>query len=527
MSAETVSPTRWWTLGRGDIDATVAQVGFNLAQMVIPVFLLLPVGIPLEFSVAHFLPGYASGFLVGSLGLTWLAFRLRNRDHRENITAHVYGNNVPAIIAYSLAIVLPTYLQTHDPVSAWQVGAAAVIWTGLIKLAVAPFAGLCRRFIPVPASMTVFGAAMYSYLALVLLQRVFDHPLVGIIALSIVASSVLANLPITRWRIPPFLVAWLVPLTVGILVGYVQPAWRGWALSFPFVASTGPLRSVALALPYLSVIAPIAIYQVLQDIASVEGANAVGDNYDARSLVACDGIATLLCGVAGSVITPVIYALHPPYKAMGARIGFALWTPIIFLGVVVSGLTLFISQLFPWPILAAMIAYVSVGVGIATLRRVDPKYLSAVLLGLVLPTGAVVSAAVNSALLSVKVSTANPDVQSALNRSIYWGSLQGLGSGFLFLVLIVASLITEMINRNFGRAAIWCLVAAGFSWLGLMHSPIFRWGAQPKYAAGWLAAAGVAYSARWWRGDAPLSAASARDSDSNPPQGAQSPVSVP
>jgi len=237
----------------------------------------------------------------------------------------------------------------------------------------------------------------------------------------------------------------------------------------------------------------------------VEGANAAGDNYDVRSVVACDGIATLLCGVAGSTITPVVYALHPPYKAMGARIGFALWTSVIFLAIVMSGLTLFIAQLFPWPILAAMIAYVAVGVGMATLRHVDPKYRSAVLLGFVLPAGAVVVAAVNSALPALGLSTGNPAVQAALNRSIYWNSVQGLSSGFLFLVLVVAALVTELIDRHFGRAAVWCLAAAIFSWLGLMHSPIFHWGAQPLYAAGWLAAGAIVYSDRWWRGDLPAS----------------------
>jgi len=505
MATENPVSGPWWKLTRGDIDATTAQVGFNLAQMIIPVFLLVPVGIPLGFSVGHLLPGYALGFLVGSLGLTGLAVRLGKRESRTDVTAHVYGNNVPAIIAYTLAIVLPVYLQTHDPIAAWQTGAAAVVWTGILKLAAAPFAGVVRRFIPVPASMTVFGAAMYSYLALVLLQRLFDQPLVGIVALSIVAVSVLANIPITRWRIPPFVVAWLIPLAVGLTIGYVHPVWQGVTVQLPWVASLGPLRSLLLALPYLSVIAPMAIYQILQDIAAVEGANAAGDNYDARSVVACDGIATLLCGVAGSTITPVVYALHPPYKAMGARIGFALWTSVIFLAIVMSGLTLFIAQLFPWPILAAMIAYVSVGVGMATLRHVDAKYRSAVLLGFVLPAGAVVAAAVNSALPALRLSAGNPDVQAALNRSIYWNSVQGLGSGFLFLVLVVSALVTELIDRHFGRAAAWCLVAAAFSWLGLMHSPIFRWGAQPTYAAGWLAAGAIVFSARWWRGDLPVS----------------------
>ncbi len=179
---------RWWALSRGDLDTTVAQVGFNLAQMVIPVFLLLPAGISAAFSVTHLLPGYALGFLVGSLGLVRLAVSLARREDRE-VTAHVYGNNVPAIIAYTLSILLPVYLESHDADRAWEIGAAAVVWTGIIKLAAAPFAGAFRRFIPAPAAMTVFGAAMYSYLALVLLQRVFDQPIVGLIALAIIAHQ--------------------------------------------------------------------------------------------------------------------------------------------------------------------------------------------------------------------------------------------------------------------------------------------------------------------------------------------------
>ena len=190
--------------------------------------------------------------------------------------------------------------------------------------------------------------------------------------------------------------------------------------------------------------------------------------------------------------------MHPPYKAIGARISFALWTPVAFLAVVTSGLTLFVSQLFPWAILAAIIAYVSIGVGTATIRRVETRYLSAVLLGFVLPAGAVVSAAVTSALPALQLSAADPAVRAALNRTIYWSAIQGLSNGFLFLVLVVASLVCEMIDRRFARGAVWCLIAAAFSWIGLMHSPVVRWGSQPDYAAGWLVAALIVYSARWW-----------------------------
>ena len=493
-----MTASRWWALSRGDLDATVVQVGFNLAQMVIPVFLLLPAGIPIAFSAAHLLPGYALGFLTGSAGLVALAVNLARREGRSDVTAHVYGNNVPAIIAYTLSIMLPVYLETHDAGRAWEIGAAAVVWTGIIKLAAAPFAKAIRGAIPPAAAMTVFGAAMYSYLALVLLQRVFDQPLIGLIALAIVVVSVLGNVPITKYRIPPFLVAWIVPLAVALAIGYVHPVWQGFSFTPPWSAMPSPLRAMRLALPYLSVIAPIAIYQILQDIASVAGASSAGDDYDPRGVVACDGLGTLVCGLAGSAVTPVIYAMHPPYKAIGARISFALWTPVAFLAVVMAGLAIFVSQLFPWPILAGIIAYVAIGVGMTTIRRVEAKYLAAVLLGFVLPAGAVVATAVNSALPALRISAADPAVQAALNRSIYWSSVQGLGNGFLFLVLVTASLLAETIDRRFGRAALWCLIAASFSWLGLMHSATIRWGAQPAYAAGWLAAAAIVYSARWW-----------------------------
>ena len=123
------------------------------------------------------------------------------------------------------------------------------------------------------------------------------------------------------------------------------------------------------------------------------------------------------------------------------------------------------------------------------------------LLGLVLPAGAVVGSVVSSALPALKLSAANPEVQAALNRSIYWSSIQGLGNGFLFLVLVVSALITEMIDRNFDGRLSGAWIASVFSWFGLMHSPILHWGAQPMYAAGWLAAAFIVFSARWWRGD--------------------------
>ncbi len=143
----------------------------------------------------------------------------------------------------------------------------------------------------------------------------------GLIALAIVAVSVLGNTPFTEKRIPPFLVAWIVPLAVGLAIGYVHPVLQSITPSLPLAWMPEPLAAMGWALPYLSVIAPMAIYHVLQDIASVAGGTAVGDDYDARAVLAWDGLGTLVCGLAGSTVAPVVYAMLPPYKAMlGANV---------------------------------------------------------------------------------------------------------------------------------------------------------------------------------------------------------------
>ena len=159
---------------------------------------------------------------------------------------------------------------------------AAVVWTGVIKLAAAPFVEAIRRVIPPPAAMTVFGAAIYSYLALVLLQRLFDHPLIGLVTLAIVATSVLGSVPITRWRIPPLAVAWLVPLGLALAVGYVRLDWHGVAFTLPFVPVPDLLSSMQLAVPYLSVIVAMGLFNVLGSLQNIESADAAGDSYETR-----------------------------------------------------------------------------------------------------------------------------------------------------------------------------------------------------------------------------------------------------
>ena len=59
-------------------------------------------------------------------------------------------------------------------------------------------------------------------------------------ALAILCVAALAKVPITSWRIPPFLVVWIVPLAFWLgIVGMSIPVWQGMSFVLPFVPSAG------------------------------------------------------------------------------------------------------------------------------------------------------------------------------------------------------------------------------------------------------------------------------------------------
>ena len=71
------------------------------------------------------------------------------------------------------------------------------------------------------------------------------------------------------------------------------------------------------AVAYLPIALPFAIATIVGGIDCTESAAAAGDRYDTRTVIAVEGLATLLAGFSGGVIQTTPYIGHPAYKAMG------------------------------------------------------------------------------------------------------------------------------------------------------------------------------------------------------------------
>ena len=120
------------------------------------------------------------------------------------------------------------------------------------------------------------------------------------------------------------------------------------------------------AVAQLPVMLPFALATIVGGIDCTESAAAAGDEYDTRSILWTEGLASVLAGLFGGVIQTTPYIGQPAYKAMGGRAAYTLATAI-FIGLA-GGLGWF-AHLFEWlPEAACFPILVFVGLEIGASR---------------------------------------------------------------------------------------------------------------------------------------------------------------
>ena len=189
----------------GDINAFFGLSLDNLADLTLTVSLLATVfGFPLEFALAHLVPGTAIGVIVGDLIFTWMAFRLAARTGRTDITAMPLGLDTPSTFGMVFFVVGPAFAeavggglsQTDAARQAWQIGMCSIVASGVFKLCCAPFAPLIRRLVPRAALLGSLAAIALALISFLPFLEVLSRPLVGLVSLGIVLATLTARLPL-------------------------------------------------------------------------------------------------------------------------------------------------------------------------------------------------------------------------------------------------------------------------------------------------------------------------------------------
>jgi len=526
---QTIASPRWFV--RRDIDGFFGLALDNLIQILVIVALSQGV---LQFTpemvYGRVLPGIALSLVVGNFYYGWLAYRQGQQEQRDDFTALPYGINTVSLFAYIFLVMLPVRLTalgngaTSEQAAelAWEAGLVACLGSGIIELGGAWVVDRLRDFTPRAALLSTLGGIALTFISIGFLLRTYAHPIVGLVPLGVILltyyGEVTFTLPGSRIEIPGGLLAVILGTGLAWATGlcHWDPALWSRAiepvklyLPRPWLGSLWAERSVLVN--YFSIILPMGLFNVVGSLQNLESAEAAGDRYPAVPCLAVDGIGTLAAAFFGSCFPTTIYIGHPGWKTMGARVGYSMLNGIIMGLFCISGTIGLLSFFIPIDSGMAIVLWIGIVIVAQSFSAVPPHHAPAVVMGLlpgIAGWGALIA---KNALRAAGLGTPNapftPDLVPLFEQSdTFITGAFALEQGLIFSAMILATITVEIIDRRFGKAALWSLGAAIFSWIGLLHSYQWTlgdtvihlgWGTGRPWAIGYTLLALLLFYAQW------------------------------
>lgn len=481
----------------GDVNAFFGLILDNVAVMIVLMVLIIGVNpeaerrFSREFVLTQMIPGTALGVVLGDLAYTWMAFRLARRTGRSDVTAMPLGLDTPSTFAVGPLVLLPAlkdgmlrYGLSHEQamVFAWHVGAVLLLLVGICKSLVAPLGSRIRQWVPRAGLLgSLAGIAIALIAFLPLWTHIAAVPMVGMLTLTVILVALVAQRALPG-RIPGALAAVLLGAAVyfsanalyqgGVLPWPVVPpvesqaavAWRAPDLLPAFSRGLPWWENVLLhALASLPVMLPFALATVVGGIDCTESAAAAGDEYDTRTILLTEGLASAAAGLAGGVIQNTPYIGQPAYKAMGGRAAYTLATAL-FVGA--AGLLGWFPHLFEWlPEAAAfpILVFIGLEIGAQSFRATPDRHYPAIVL-------AILPALAYLALIPMAQALAGREPAAYTAATVQ--SLRCLSNGFIVTSLLWASALASLLDGKLLRSAAYFAIAAVCSLFGVIHSPL-------------------------------------------------------
>ena len=472
----------------------------NIADLLLMVGLLAAAfGFPTNIALRYMVPGTAIGVLAGDLLFFWLALKLAQKTGRADITAMPLGLDTPSTFGMVFFVLGPVFLIAKKTMNVeqaaihtWHVGICAIFVSGLFKLACSVGSNWIRRLIPragLLGSLTAVALVLISFLPLL---EILHLPLIGLVALACILTTLIARVELP-FKIPGALGALLIAGGIFYAMQAVQssagfpeflklpgmdemltipgsgeklnPATALWPYEWLSAFRFQWLFALEESLLYLPVVIPFALATVVGGIDCTESAAAAGDDYDTRTVIAIEAVATLVASLCGGVIQTTPYIGHPAYKAMGGRAAYVLATAI-FVGL--AGLIGYVGYFYayiPKPTVFPILIFVGLEITSQSFHATPRRHYPAVALACV-PALAALAMMYVDKLRPYGLKLAGTPLEAEVQ------TLQILSSGFIVTSLLWASALASLIDRKLYRAASYYFAAAAFTTFGVIHSPL-------------------------------------------------------
>ncbi len=329
---------------------------------------------------------------------------------------------------------LPIVQETKDPVWAWKIGLVACFLNGVIEILCAFIAESVRRVTPRAALLSALAGIAITFISMDFTFKIFAQPAVAMVPMAIIFVAYFSH-----QKFPLGLPGGMVAIAVGTLLGWLlgtmtERAWNStYGLAIP-VFTGGPLWEALTHPGFLNYFSlPMGIFNVVGSLQNIESAEA------------------------------------PGWKRLGARAGYSALNGLFISFLCFTGTIQSVLGLIPIEAGIGILLYIGIIIVAQAFQETPKEHAPAVALGIVPALAAwgllMVETGARAAGKSLFEIGLAPFVQNLAIRGMI-----ALERGFIFTSMILAAIGVALIERQFIAAAVWSLVAAFLSAIGIIHA---------------------------------------------------------
>ncbi len=465
---------------------------------------------PADLVFKRILP--AAGFMMfmSTMYYGWLAYRLAKKTGRNDVCALPSGISVPHMFIVTLVIMLPVKLATGDPIKGWQAGLTWVFIQSFVLMAGGFLAPIVRRITPKAALLGALAGVSITFISMKPALEMFMTPVIGIVCFAIILVSWFGGVKYSG--IP----AGLVAIAAGTLI-----AWGSNLLGFHFGDMSAenlkasfqtfdfavPHPAIGLVLgglhwSFLKTILvtaiPFGIYDLVEAMDNVVSASAAGDEYPTTRVLTADGVVSLIGCLMGNPYINAVYIGHPGWKAMGGRIGYSAATGVMVIALSWFGVISLMTAVIPIVAISPILLYIGMLIGSQAFQESPHRHAPAIVVALVPSIAAWGKLQIDNTLGAVSnIHQVTPDMIASMKQvGVMYQGLAVLGAGSILSGVILGSVTTYIIERNFSKASAFAAAGALLTCFGLMHGEEVDLSRiqNPGVVAAYLLVAGVLFA---------------------------------
>lgn len=427
------------------------------------------------------LPATGLMLFLSTVYYAFLAYRLAKKTGRTDVCALPSGMSVPHIFVVTFVIMMPILSKTGDPIKAWEAGLTWVFIQSFVLMLGGFIAPWIRKVTPRAALLGSLAGIAITFISMRPALLMESTPVIGVVCFMIVIANWLGGVQYFK-GLPGGLLAILVGTVIawgsnlfGLNFGELSNSGVVSALSnFGFSVPLPAFDHVFSGFEFLGILLitaiPFGIYDLIEAIDNVESAETAGDAYPTMQVLTADGVISLIGCLMGNPFINAVYIGHPGWKAMGGRIGYSAMTGVMILVLTWFGIMSLVSSLIPVVAILPILLYIGMLIGSQAFQQTPKNHAPAVIIAIIPQLAAWGKNLVDSALTAAGTNAQSIGIAKLGNAGVLYHGLEVLSDGATLIGIVLGAITVFIIEKQLVKAAIFALVGAVLTSLGLMHS---------------------------------------------------------